>query len=127
MDEVLGDPGDAGSAEESRTEKALLERPSFSIRFRITLAFVIAMFFSFGIGIVSIVFIARMDSNQGFFEQAEDFASEIQEARRYEKNHFLYGAKSDLYDALSHIHAASRILESTSDPGASSTGRRSRS
>ena len=102
MDEDLGVPGGAGSAEETRTEKALLARPSISIRFRITLAFVVAMFFSFAIGIVSIVFIARMDSSQGFFEQAENFASEIQEARRYEKNLLLYGARSDLYDALSH-------------------------
>lgn len=107
--------GSLAPEDELLTEQALLKRPSFSIRFRITLAFGIAMLFSFGIGIVSIVFISRMDSRQGFFEQAENFSSEIQQARRYEKNYFLYGAKSDLYDALSHIHTASRILENTSE------------
>jgi signal transduction histidine kinase len=98
-----------------RTQKALLERPSFSIRFRITSAFALAMFFSFGIGIVSMVFISQMDAKQGFFEQAENFSLEVQEARRYEKNYFLYGAKSDLYEALNHTHAARATLEESSD------------
>ncbi len=101
--------------EELETEKALRARPHVSIRFRITAAFALTMLFSFGIGIVSIVFVSRMDSTQGFFERAETFSSELQHARRYEKNYFLYGAKSDLYDALSYVHTASEILESTSD------------
>jgi len=101
--------------EEMLTEKALLGRPSFSIRFRITSAFVLAMFFSFLIGIVSMVFIARMDAKQAFFEQAENFSSAVQEARRCEKNYFLYGSESDLEEALSHMRAAGEILEQTSD------------
>ncbi|HID74847.1 MAG TPA: HAMP domain-containing protein, partial [Planctomycetaceae bacterium] len=39
----------------------------------------------------------------------------VQEARRYEKNYFLYGSEGDLYDALAHIHAAAVILERTTD------------
>jgi len=98
-----------------RTEKAMLERPSFSIRFRITSAFALAMFFSFAIGIASIVFISRMDSRQGFFEEAESFSAEIAEARRYEKNYFLYGARNDLYEALNQTRAASEVLEKAKD------------
>jgi two-component system NtrC family sensor kinase len=107
--------GNSASEEELLTEKALLGRPSFSIRLRITSAFALAMFFSLAIGVASIVFISRMDSRQGFFEQAENFSAQIQEARRYEKNYFLYGSRSDLDDALSHIRAASGILERTAD------------
>jgi len=114
LGETAGSAG-SGVDEELQTEKALRDRPRFSIRFRITSAFALAMLFSFGIGIASIVFISRMDSTQGFFERAESFSSELQHARRYEKNYFLYGAKSDLYDALSHVHTASEILESTSE------------
>ena len=109
-EQVSAPPG-----EELPAERALLERPSISIRSRIILAFALAMFFSFSIGIVSIVFISRMDSKQVFFEQAENFSSEIQQARRYEKNYFLYGSRSDLYDALSHIRTADLILENNSE------------
>ena len=54
-----------------------------------------------------------MDAKQEFFQQVENFSFEIEEARRYEKNYFLYRAKSDLYDALDHIHAAGKLLENT--------------
>lgn len=113
---LLKESGDNSTSEEELlTEKALLDRPSFSIRFRITSAFALAMFFSLAIGTASMVFISRMDSKQGFFEQAEDFSAEIQEARRYEKNYFLYGSENDLYDALSHIRAAGGILKTATE------------
>ena len=54
-----------------------------------------------------------MDAKQEFFQQVENFSFEIEEARRYEKNYFLYRAKSDLYDALDHIHTAGKLLENT--------------
>jgi len=111
---LLTESRDIATSEEE-LEKALLDRPSFSIRFRITSAFALAMLFSLAIGIASMVFISRMDSKQGFFEQAENFSAEIQEARRYEKNYFLYGAENDVYEALSHIRAAGGILEKTAD------------
>jgi two-component system NtrC family sensor kinase len=102
------------SAEEQiATEETLSSRPSFSIRFRITLAFALACLFSFGIGAGSIIFLSRMDAKQEFFQQVENFSFEIEEARRYEKNFFLYRAKSDLYDALDHIHTAGKLLENT--------------
>lgn len=96
------------------TEEALSSRPKFSIRIRITLAFVLASVFSLGIGICSIVFISMMDSKQEFLQEAENFSFEIEEARRYEKNFFLYRAKSDLFDALDRIHTArSRLVHTT--------------
>jgi two-component system, NtrC family, sensor kinase len=102
------------STDEFYLKKALMERPRFSIRFRIILAFLLAFFFSFGIAIGSIIFISRLDSKYTFFEEAENFSSDIQQARRYEKNFFLYGSKNDLYDALNYIESASNLLSGTS-------------
>jgi hypothetical protein len=96
-------------------EKALAARPSFSIRFRIILAFLLIFCFFVGTTIGSIIFISRLNAKFEFFTYAENFASKVQEARRYEKNFFLYGSKSDLYDALSSINSASNLLTGAPD------------
>ena len=94
-------------------EKAHSERPSFSIRFRITLAFLVAFLFSFIIGLLSMIYISIMSSKQTFFDNATKFAFTVEQARRHEKNFFLYHEKTDLFDALSNIKIAVSILEST--------------
>jgi signal transduction histidine kinase len=110
------EPVEAPSAEEILSiEKALLERPSLSIRSRITLAFLIAFLFSFVIGISSMIYISMMNSKQTFFDNATKFAFTVEQARRYEKNYFLYQAKTDLFDALSNIKIAVSILEGTTN------------
>jgi signal transduction histidine kinase len=96
-------------------EKALAARPSFSIRFRIILAFLLIFCFFVGTTIGSIIFISRLNAKFEFFTYAENFASKVQEARRYEKNFFLYGSKSDLYDALGSINSASDLLTGAPD------------
>jgi signal transduction histidine kinase len=96
-------------------DRALSARPSFSIRFRIILAFLIFFCFSFGITVGSMIFISRLHAKFEFFNYAEDFSSKVQEARRCEKNFFLYGSKSDLYDALSSINSASTLLTGAQD------------
>ncbi len=96
-------------------EKALSERPSFSIRIRITLAFLIAVLFSFGIGISSMFYISMMNSKQNFFDHATKFAFTVEQARRHEKNFFLYHARTDLFDALSNIKIAATILQDTAN------------
>ncbi len=107
---------EAPSADEIREmEKALNERPSFSIRFRITLAFLIAFLFSFGIGISSIIYISMLNAKQTFFDNTTRFALTVEQARRYEKNFFLYHAKTDLFDALSNVKIAVSILDSTAN------------
>jgi len=42
-------------------------------------------------------------------QSSDTFSFEIQQARRFEKNYFLY--HTNLNDALSHVHAAGQILE----------------
>ncbi len=92
-------------------EKALSGRPSLSIRFRIILAFLVTFIFSFGIGISSIFYISEMNSKQNFFDHAAKFAFTVEQARRHEKNYFLYHTRTDLFDALSNIKSAELILE----------------
>ena len=101
------------------TEKLLAERPRLSIRSRIILAFVLAFLFSLGIAATSMLFILRLDSRQMFLGQARNFTYEVEEARRYEKNFFLYGGRGDLYEALNNINSASNILrDSANEMGA---------
>jgi two-component system NtrC family sensor kinase len=54
------------------------------------------------------VFISTLAKQQEFLEKAANFEFEIQQARRYEKNYFLYG--TNLYDALNHIHNAENMM-----------------
>lgn len=92
-----------------------MERPRISIRFRIIISFLLAFFFLLAIATGSMYFISRLDSRYTFFDEAGNFAFEIQQARRCEKNFFLYGAKSDLYDALSYIGNAAHIIETSNE------------
>jgi two-component system NtrC family sensor kinase len=94
-------------------EKALMERPTLSIRFRIILAFLIAFLFSFAIGVASILYISNMEDKQNFFDHAAKFAFTVEQARRHEKNYFLYGTKTDLLDAMSNLSIAGSILQGT--------------
>ena len=110
-----GDP-EAPSVEEIFSmEKALSERPEFSIRFRITLAFLVLFLFSFGIGISSMVYISMMNSKQTFFEHASKFVVTVEQARRHEKNFFLYHTRTDLFDAIGQIRIATSILANTAN------------
>ncbi len=96
-------------SQEMDAQRALSERPSISIRARIALAFLLCFVLICGITITGMVFISSLNGRQQFLEEAENFVSEIQNARRFEKNFFLYG--TDLYDGLNHIHAADRHLK----------------
>jgi signal transduction histidine kinase len=96
----------------TRTEiqRRLAERPRITLRFRITLVFVICAVFITGITLGSLVMLSRFQTKMHFLEAADDCAFELQEARRYEKNFFLYGTA--LSDALEHAYRADRLLES---------------
>jgi len=108
--------GDIPNVDEIKSmEKALSERPSFSIRFRISIAFLIAFLFSFGIGISSMFYISMMNAKQNFFDHATKFAFTVEQARRHEKNFFLYHARTDLFDGLSNIKIATTILQDTAN------------
>ena len=95
-------------------EKELSRGPKLSIRFRITLAFSVAILFSFAMGISSMIFISRLNTNHEIVNRAGNLVLNVERARRHEKNFFLYNAKTDIFDALASIHVASEILKNES-------------
>ena len=97
---------------EEDAQKALLERPKISIRSRIVGIFLVLFLLMSGITIASVVFISELKVKTQFVERVESYAFEIQQARRFEKNFFLYG--TNLSDAMSNIQMARSILERSS-------------
>jgi two-component system NtrC family sensor kinase len=79
-------------------------KPSLSIRTRISLGFLICFFLALGITLVSLFSVFHLENKLRFLKVADNFSFEIQQARRFEKNYFLYG--TNLADALSHAQTA---------------------
>jgi two-component system NtrC family sensor kinase len=89
-------------------QKALVGRPRITIRLRIALGFFSAFILNSALILAAILFISHITQQQALLEHAGDFEFEIQEARRFEKNYFLYG--TNLYDALNNAQNAQNLL-----------------
>jgi two-component system NtrC family sensor kinase len=94
-----------------KVDKALLERPGFSIRARLALVFLLFFVLSAGTTIGTWVILSRLQTRLQFIEIADQFNNEILQARRFEKNYFLYG--TNLEDVLLQIETADRHLSSS--------------
>lgn len=101
-------------------QRALRERPRVSIRARLTVGLAIWVTVSVAITVVSIVLIGRIQAKLRIVEAVDRYTFEIQQARRFEKNWFLY--QTNLADALEQAHLASDILERDSASMASVIG-----
>ncbi len=111
---------DLGSAEtgaspglaEEEVRQALLERPSFTVKVRLTIIFLVFFLISAGISITAMLMLTEIDDRMAFVTLADGFANEIQYARRIEKNFFLY--HSDLSEILPHLSNAKVLLNKAS-------------
>jgi two-component system NtrC family sensor kinase len=92
--------------------RVLAGKPSLSIRTRITLGFFICFLMALGITLASLYVVFRLEEKLYFLKVADNFSFEIQQARRFEKNYFLYG--TNLPDAVHHVNVALTYLESNS-------------
>jgi len=92
-----------------QAQEALKARPAASIQRRLSIGFLLWFLSSLALAIVSIAIVSRIRTKVVFMEAAVNYSFEIQQARRFEKNYFLY--RTNLDDALQHVHNASRILE----------------
>ena len=92
-----------------QAQKLLKDRPSFSIMTRLTLGFILWLIISLGIVIISIYITSEIENKLYLLEAADTYSFEIQQARRFEKNYFLY--HTNLEDALSHVQVARQILK----------------
>ncbi len=102
------DPSSDHSNEEAGG--VLAGKPSLSIRTRITLGFFICFLMALGITLASLYVVFRLEDKLHFLKVADNFSFEIQQARRFEKNYFLYG--TNLPDALYHVNTALTFLSS---------------
>ncbi|MDJ0761456.1 MAG: HAMP domain-containing sensor histidine kinase [Myxococcota bacterium] len=102
-DEYLEEVHDAASA-----KKAFLARPPLSLRLQFILYFLLAFLFSVGIAVMIIMDIYEVEKKITGLEIVNDYVIEIDQARRFEKNFFLY--KTNLSDALESVDNAKVIL-----------------
>ena len=91
-----------------QVERALADRPNFSIGLRIGMSMLLCFLLVAGVVSASMVFVSRVGALQEFLDKVSIYALEVEHARRYEKNYFLYG--TGLEDALTQVQAAHRHL-----------------
>ena len=103
---VEGRLGLARDAEEAR--RALLARPRFSLHLQIILGNALAFLVAMIIAVALVVSFQRMETKTRFLEIVNDYVMEVEQARRFEKNFFLYG--TDLRDAQQNVSSAEGIL-----------------
>jgi len=88
--------------------KALLSRKRITMRFQIYLSFLLVFLFAAGIAVALIMTGSQVARKLRFLEIANEFTLEIVQARRFEKNFFLYG--TNLQDALDNVQKARETL-----------------
>lgn len=89
----------------------MIERPSFSIRTRLLLGFLLLFVISAGAEITSIITLGKLQTKTQFLGVADKYTNEIQQARRFEKNFFLYN--TDLQFVFDHVTAAESLMASS--------------
>jgi two-component system NtrC family sensor kinase len=117
--ETFKQPGDASPLETpfleveegslSRAQKALTQRPTMSIRAKIIMGFFVLFILCAGASITFYILGGRIDQKQKFMEAGSSFTFEIEQARRFEKNFFLY--RTNLVDALENVQNARELLK----------------
>jgi signal transduction histidine kinase len=100
--------------------QALLGRKRFSVQQQIYITYALVFLLVLGVAFVLIMSINRTRSRLEFLEFVNEFSAEIQQARRFEKNFFLYGTNLD--DALVNVHLARAIYTGNADQFASILG-----
>jgi len=103
---------DSIKAIESARE-ALLSRRRFSLRLQINLGFFLIFVFILCVAAALIITMYQVEDRLQFLEIVNDYALEIQQARRFEKNFFLYG--TNLNDAIENVYKAREIFDSNSE------------
>jgi signal transduction histidine kinase len=100
-------------AHQAVADKALRERPSFSIRARLILVFSLFFMLPLTIALWTIDTLSEVQDKIVFLEAADDYKVEIQQARRFEKNFLLYG--TNLEDARDHARQAQQLASRHAD------------
>lgn len=102
--------GDTREMDSAR--KALVGRRYISLRFQLYIGFFIVFLFSVGVAGLLLITTNKVEEKLRILEIVDDYVIEIQQARRFEKNYFLYG--TNLSDALENTYKAKDIFERNS-------------
>lgn len=98
--------------EQDKIKQALLERPRFTIKARLISIFLAFFLLSAVTSMTAMFMLSKIDLRVEYVFLTDKFTDEIQEARRGEKNYFLY--ESDLSNVLSHFRNATTLLNQAS-------------
>ncbi|MFP4127723.1 MAG: hypothetical protein ACLFSF_01670, partial [Desulfonatronovibrio sp.] len=91
-------------------DKELLQRPSFGFRAQIIMAFMFIFFLALGITAGAMIAVDRIQIKIELMQTWDNFLFDIEQARRWEKNFFLYG--TNVEDAVqSAANAQSKLVE----------------
>jgi len=107
-DDVL-DPAEPVGGDQAEADR----RPTFSIRSRITLSFGGFFLFCAIVIALEIYEVIAIQDQIGILEFTDDLLTEIQQARRMEKNFLLRGTNKD--DALEHLHTYETLVARNSE------------
>ena len=118
MDTAVTDDSQGLSARElssrgREAQKALEGRPRVSIRTRLVAGAVAWFALTAGLAVASILTVSGIEEKLKFTAAVDRYTFEIQQARRFEKNFFLYG--TNLPDAQEHVQYAQGILDQEND------------
>jgi len=104
-----GRPDDSTSIGKlDKIQQALENRPRVSIRARIAAVFAILFVLMCTVTVSAVLLLQQVRQKQVFFEKVSHFVFELQQARRFEKNFFLYG--TNLQEAITNVHVARAYL-----------------
>ncbi len=101
------------ASDEERAQRALLERPRVSIRVRVVFVLLPVILLLAGVTAAAVTFMSGLATRLQFLEKAGNQLFEIQQARRFEKNFFLYD--TNLADALNNVRTAETELERSAE------------
>ena len=96
-----------------KVQRSLIERPSITIRMRIIACFVLLSVLMCGSTVAGLMFLSQIEVKVQFLEKLSEYSFEVQQARRFEKNFFLYG--TNLQDAFENVQAARDHLARNAD------------
>jgi two-component system NtrC family sensor kinase len=102
--------GAAGPATPAEAERAMIQRPSIGIRTRVALGFLALFALCVAATAGAWIMLSRLEVRLRFLATADRYTMEIQQARRFEKNYFLYG--TNLQDIQEHVANAKDLLAS---------------
>ena len=103
--------GEAETQKLHETERAFLSRPMLSIRLRIVAGFLLCFFLTGITALVTLVILYQARGKLQFLRTSQDITFEVLQARRFEKDYFLYG--TNLNTAKEHADKALALLQSS--------------